>query len=322
MMALFHGLLVMALVLGGVSAETLVKTPPVSRIKMPIGFALTDMAEGANSKIFTVGISGGRGELIEINTKKETRDLLKRFNRQFATILYIPSENWFLASDAVKPGLLVMNREKGLTKLARCEMPGGVVPTRMILADEVVWFGGVDKRNIYSIKVKNLLDCKIKSKKLSNIPKGSGDSLTYVQDIAEFKGLLFLAVANANFETPEGNGAIYLYDPEKDRGRFVVRNQFNFNLRLISGLVRSERTLYAAAKKSPAPNEPADNRITAWKIKNSNYGEIRVSYLGRFQNSFGGTDYDALIYSKDRVCVSSVLVGRDNVVCYDGTIFG
>ncbi|KAJ8909056.1 hypothetical protein NDN08_005753 [Rhodosorus marinus] len=315
-------LVVVATAIGLATAQGVVKDDPVSKIRMPIGFEFTDMSAGANSKIFVVGTAGGRGELQEINTRKETRSLLKRFNRVLTTILYLPSKDWFVASEE-KPNFVVMSREKGLTILERCRLPVVAPPTRMIVDDEVVYFGGKDKRFLYSIKVKKLLDCEIKATELTFIPKGREDKGTgqaYVQDVDSYKGLLILGVIKPT-DTSVADSALYLYDPRKDKGVLLLKN--DANLKYLTGIVRDGKTLYAAVKKGVAnPTKNNENRISAWKLKGSSITTISASYLGRFQSGSAGSNFDALMFSKGRVCVSATLAGRAQIVCHPGDVFG
>lgn len=280
------------------------------------------MSAGANSKIFVVGSNGARGELQEINTRRESRSLLKRFNRVFTTILYLPSKNWFVASEE-NPNFVVMNREKGLTILERCRLPVVAPPTRMIVENDVVYFGGKDKRFLYSIKVGKLLDCKIKATELTFIPKGNKDKGTgqaYVQDVESYKGLLILGVIKPT-DTSVADSALYIYDPNNNEVALLLKN--DANLKYLTGIVRDGKTLYAAVKKGVAnPTKNNDNRISAWKLKGSSVNNISISYLGRFQSGSAGSEFDALMFSKGRVCVSASLAGRAQIVCHPGNIFG
>mmetsp|Transcript_17795 Transcript_17795/g.25672 ORF Transcript_17795/g.25672 Transcript_17795/m.25672 type:complete len:262 (-) Transcript_17795:3806-4591(-) len=240
-------LIAVAIAIGLATAQPIVKDDPVSKIRMPVGFQFTDMSAGANSKIFVVGTAAGKGELQEINTRKETRSLLKRFNRVFTTILYLPSKNWFVASEE-NPNFVVMSRKEGLTILKRCRLPVVAPPSRMIVDDEVVYFGGMGRRFLYSIKVKKLLDCDIKATELKFIPKGNkgkGTGEAYVQDVDSYKGLLILGVIKPT-DTSDADSALYLYDPKKDKGELLLKN--DANLKYLTGIVRDGKTLYAAGQ--------------------------------------------------------------------------
>ncbi|KAJ8901017.1 hypothetical protein NDN08_004879 [Rhodosorus marinus] len=310
-------LVVLAIAIGLATTQGIVNQHPVR-------FEFTDISAGANSKIFVVGTNGGMGQLQEINTRKETRSLMKRFDRVFSTILYLPSKNWFVAGEET-PHFVVMRRQNktGFPILVRCRLPVAAPPTSMFVHDEVVYFGGKGMRFLYSVKVKKLLDCEIKTTELTFIAKGNEDKgigQAYVQDVESYKGLLILAVIKPT-DTSVANSALYLYNPSKNEGVVLVKD--DANLKYLTGIVRYRKTLYAAVKKGISnPTKNNENRISAWKLNGSSLEIISASYLGRFQSGASGSNFGALIFSKGLVCVSATLAGRAQVVCYPGDIFG